>query len=236
MLGGTAALAISASTLGASPAAANDMSYWQGWYGGLQVGAAFGEFDGALSTDDTSTDIAYGTDEAGFAGGIYLGYNHRRNGYVYGIEADILFPDINSFSASPGTLEDSEHVISDGIDVLASVRGRLGYMAHENLLVYGTAGFAWASVDHRMISFDNSEEATIDLDGFAPVVGAGVEWAINDTWGLRAQGLYYFFDENQNTEYLSIGDASSGDFGSFDGVFTLTVGLTANLSNLFGPR
>jgi outer membrane immunogenic protein len=97
----------------------------------------------------------------GIVGGVQVGYNWQANQIVYGLEADI--------SAAGG----------DFIDLLASARGRLGYLIVPSLLVYGTAGLG-------VVSGDDSEA------GF--VYGLGVEGMITDTLSARVEYLAYDSD------------------------------------------
>lgn len=234
LMGGAAALALSAAAFTATPANAQDMAYFQGWYGGIQAGYGDAGFNGLFLNDDSL--ILRGSDADGVTGGLYLGFNHERNGYVYGIEADIVFADLDSSSSSANTSASGVASMADGVDLLASLRGRLGYKVHDNALVYATAGIAFIDADHTVStdSFGPPNSGSFSLDSVAFVLGGGAEWAINDTYGLRIQGLYYFTDEREGTSPPLVNDP--GDFGEQDGVFTIMVGLTANLSNLFGPQ
>ena len=62
-------------------------------------------------------------DDVTLIGGVHVGYNWQSGARVFGVEGDVSF--------------------GDGLDYLASLRARLGY-AHDNLLLYVTAGVAFA--------------------------------------------------------------------------------------------
>ena len=72
-------------------------------------------------------------------GGAQVGYNWQTGQIVYGIEADVSFADISFNQSFMGAS------VSGSIDWMATVRGRLGFLATPNVLFYGTAGFGYAS-------------------------------------------------------------------------------------------
>ncbi len=85
---------------------------WTGFYLGAHIGAAF--------DDGNNVDIV---DDATFLAGAHLGYNWQLpSNVVFGIEGDASF--------------------LDGVDYLATIRGRLGY-AFGPTLVYATGGAAF---------------------------------------------------------------------------------------------
>lgn len=105
-------------------------------------------------------------DDSVFIGGAHLGYNWQtpRN-IVIGVEADLGFV--------------------EGIDYLATIRGRLGYSFGPALL-YATGGVAFAE-------FENDLAADV-LDETGWVAGGGLEYKIRDNWSLGAEGLYHSFE------------------------------------------
>jgi opacity protein-like surface antigen len=133
---------------------------WSGFYAGANIGAGFGDGVASLSKesgksgadggaggrdlppngiDDGHDDAGGGgggggggaaalvsfNDDAGLLGGFHLGYNWQDDEKVFGIEGDANLGD-SSFR-----------------DYLASLRLRLGH-TFDNVLVYGTAGVAFA--------------------------------------------------------------------------------------------
>lgn len=102
----------------------------------------------------------------GLVGGAQLGFNWQAGPVVYGLEADI--------SAADG----------DDIELLASGRGRLGYLILPNVLIYGTAGVG-------LVSGSDTES------GF--VYGLGVEGAFTDGMSARLEYLAYDIDGNSDS-------------------------------------
>ena len=167
-----------------------------GW-GGFYVGGHFGVgFDGDCEVKEknkiTQTAVVYVPvdkckeydDDNFFLGGIHAGYNWEKHGpYIFGIEVD----------ASTG----------DNIDLLASLRARLGY-AMDDLLIYATAGVAHVKYDE--IFGDNDSD-----NGF--VFGAGLERKLRDDLSIGFEGLYYAFDDHEHTDHCEH-YTKDGDFWS----------------------
>ena len=142
---------------------------WTGFYIGAHGGYA--DFDAAHDGD--GTDLATLN---GWLGGVQAGYNFQADSLVFGVEADI---------SAAGILEgsDTDHWNEeDGINGLATLRGRLGF-AVGDLLLYGTAGLAVANLD----TYDQAQM----IGGW--VAGVGAEYMVTDTVSLKAEYLYTNF-------------------------------------------
>jgi outer membrane immunogenic protein len=142
---------------------------WTGFYIGANAGYA--DFDAAHDGDDT--DLATLN---GWQGGMQAGYNVQFDSIVLGVEADLSAAGILEGSTTDHWNED------DGINGLATLRGRLGF-AVGDLLLYGTAGLAAANLDV------SNESQT--LTGW--VAGVGAEYMVTDSVSLKAEYLYTNF-------------------------------------------
>ncbi len=128
-------------------------------------------------------------DKEGYVAGGQVGYNVQHGMIVAGVEADISVTDFSAsqvyrspraFGAAPaGTASD----VSSRTNYLGSVRGRVG-LASDNLLIYGTGGYAYGSVKNRAVFRNGVNPNQIDFaaaDDYSPdgwVAGAGVEYAV----------------------------------------------------------
>lgn len=208
---------------------------WQGFYVGGHVGYGeanvdvrneFDYFEFEPNDPDADADgflpglfntFESGLSPNGLIGGVQGGYNWQMNSLVLGIEGDVSFADWGesrtTFDVLDGDLdfldadEDAFGNASADVDMLASVRGRLGF-AMNNLLIYGTGGIAWADATARAaIEFDDDIDDAVlpfrrtgkeDFDDIGFVVGAGMGWmVIPQTFSVGIEGLYYFFDEEK---------------------------------------
>lgn len=148
------------------------VSGWSGAYIGIHGGYSWGTFDSVQLASPALLD------PSGGIFGIQSGYNwHLSRNWVIGIESD----------ASWGSVTDANAAGNVDIDAMGTVRARLGY-AINNVLVYGTGGFAWAHAD----SFNAGAALVYDRYLFGWTVGAGVEWAIASKWTAKVE--YAFTD------------------------------------------
>jgi opacity protein-like surface antigen len=56
------------------------------------------------------------------------------------------------------------------------------------------------------------------------VVGGGAEFAFDENWSVRAEGLYYWFDEEEDTSDLT-GDSDGDDFIRLNDIFVIRAGI-----------
>jgi outer membrane immunogenic protein len=202
---------------------------WSGFYVGLNAGGAVGNSSAvgiigcppivgylcnptvALANGALVGATASGSKSgSGFTGGVLAGYNWHRGLFVYGVESDfgsMHFALTNGGSApsiNPGLLGST---FTDGTtihsDWLATLRGRIGYLASPNLLVYGTGGLALTNLSVSNFYTDNFggalalggaiENSTVSKVKTGYAVGAGAEWALGPRWKIRAEYLYVDF-------------------------------------------
>lgn len=160
-----AAAAVAAVALASSQASAQSLNPWTGFYLGAHAGY--------VSAADTDPKVK------GFAGGIQGGYNWQFNQIVAGIEGDYTLSGADSSSTISGV------TVKAGIDSLWSVRGRLGFLAANNLMIYGTAGYGGFDMSAKALGSEVSARAR----GF--VAGGGVEYAFTRNFLGRIEGLHY---------------------------------------------
>jgi outer membrane immunogenic protein len=184
---------------------------WTGFYVGVHGGIGAGDFDHHLSISEVGgpgyEDIGTVTTDAGGGfGGAQVGYNYEfSNHVVLGAEADIAAAAIDgkvSFDGSdfiPVNIE-----AGTSVDWFGTVRARLGY-AFDNVLVYGTGGFAYGDVKTTL-------NGNLDGQGFdysysdtqtGWTVGAGVEYGITKNITLKAEYLYVDLGSSTITEQVS---------------------------------
>ncbi|MFW6028513.1 MAG: outer membrane protein [bacterium] len=204
------------------PAPAPFVPTWAGFYVGGHVGYGEGTSDYRQDVDvfDAQDNLVLfdtfrsSVDPNGLIGGVQGGYNWQMNNFVLGIEGDISFADWDA-SATLFDTDDGDFGgpfgddgafgrASTDIDFLASVRGRVGY-AMDSLLIYGTAGVAWADAEAKahMVAIEDGDvleerSGKSDLDDIGLVAGGGLAWmVIPQTFSVGVEGLHYWFDESE---------------------------------------
>jgi outer membrane immunogenic protein len=154
---------------GRRPAGSDQPYYpviWQGLYGGVNVG------------------WGWSGDASGAVGGGQIGYNWQSKQLVYGLEADISVADIgiSETLVVPGAALNA----SASIDLIATIRGRLGLLVQPNLLVYGTAGLAIVNAEAHanVAAFGIGQISARESDTETGVVfGVGVENKVTENVG-----------------------------------------------------
>jgi outer membrane immunogenic protein len=145
---------------------------WAGFY----IGAM-----GGYGSQDTS-DFAL---SGGFGGGT-VGYNWQSGIYVFGIEADAAGADISATAGIPGLVS-----AEDKLRALGTVRGRVGF-TYQQVLFYGTGGFAWADERVSAAAGPLSISETKTRTGWT--AGGGMEVMFAPHWSVKGEYLYRSFD------------------------------------------
>ncbi len=167
------ATAMSGASLAADVAAAPAPYDWTGFYLGAHVG--YGMADGEQTTDSD-----YNTNGDGFVGGGQLGANWQMDQIVLGVEGDVTFGDMSDTVSST-------FIRRQDVDMLASVRGRVGFAA-DRALFFATAGWGMADAERTRLNGSGGSDSQTH-DGW--VYGGGVEWAMTEMVSLRAEYLHY---------------------------------------------
>jgi outer membrane immunogenic protein len=198
---------------------------WTGPYVGVHLGYGDPSFDGIYDSGelpDDPEDATYVDDinADGILGGLQAGYNVQMDNIVLGIEADISFTDFSGDAED----EDGFDVVEADVDFLASLRARLGF-AMDTLLIYATGGLAYADGEFKVTDADEEvQRASFDIDEFGYVVGGGLEWAANETWSFRVEGLYYGFGHEEDIDGAT-DDADEDDFVELKDVVVVRGGV-----------
>jgi high affinity Mn2+ porin len=197
---------------------------WTGVYLGGHVGYNRGWASNTLF--DTNPLIAPTTTAPAFGamyGGFQTGYNYQLpSRIVLGVEADVSFPNFLE-DGTIGALGTSQQTtVSDRIDYVATLRGRVGYSGG-HWLIYTTGGFAWSQArlaENPGLLAD--EDRVLRLrTGWA--AGLGAEVAIATDWTAKLEYLYYSFGNVAGTFPSGTGYESKFD------IQTLRVGLNRQL-------
>ncbi len=144
---------------------------WTGFYFGVNGGYGFGKSDWAIPAVSPSP--------KGFVAGGTLGYNLQTGTWVWGIEGDFDWANMNN-SVGCGVFS-----CETSTDWFATARLRLGYAGWGNWMPYITGGGAGASVKASNSAFGDASKTK-----FGWTAGAGIEFAFVGNWTAKAEYLY----------------------------------------------
>jgi outer membrane immunogenic protein len=132
--------------------------------------------------------IPNATLSGGLVGG-HAGYNWQYGQVVGGLEVDYTSADLNQSSLI--TLPGFNLVSRQAkVDELASARGRLGWAALPNVLLYGTGGLGFGHASGSL-SAPGTFSTSADENAFGWVAGTGLEYRLFERLLLRAEYLHY---------------------------------------------
>ena len=177
--------------------------------------------------------------KAGFIGGGQFGYNYQAPGsvWVWGFETDFQGADIHRAAAVTSTLDltplnnslTTTGAVSQRLNFLGTLRGRLGWSPSSPWLLYVTGGLAYGHVETSVgftSQLSNQVGASLrnwpDGSGFISkddwragwTVGGGAEWMFAPRWSFKAEYLYYDLGHvNLNTEIDNFNPAGVRAFG-----------------------
>ena len=209
--------AVAALVLGPTAAAAADLPVkapvpiaiydWTGFYIGVSGGGSFGQsthIDQATGLGDT---IGYNV-KGGLVGGT-LGYNWQVSRFVVGFEGDASWVGQYGSNVDDGLAGNPAFTSFTKETWVATARGRLGY-AVNNLLFYGTGGYAAAGVEAGVKDANTGAllaSATSTRSGWT--AGGGLEWGFAPNWSAKFEWLYMKFDSAPLNTLVAEGSRSS---------------------------
>ncbi len=218
---------------------------WSGFYAGVNAGG--GWYDGGNIT--TSSNVSSiippanivripvsNSDQAGVTAGGLVGYNYQMDRVVLGVEADLNYLDLRSSRGGSTTVVLPSGVTgsfnfqsTSKIDWFGTVRGRIGFVPTERLLIYATGGLAYGEVKTNIANSEafSNGVSRLWLGNNSDVrvgwtAGGGLEYALTNNWTLRG-------------EYLYVDLGSSGTTATFQGTDPLQsqIRYNANRENRF---
>ena len=182
---------------------------WTGFYGGVNIGAGWGASSYSWNTwyqspyvSGITNNLRYGSGiSLGVVGGGQAGYNFEipglkvaGMGFVTGGEVDFQGTGMGGNNTTNGY----QMNVNNGnvsylptqvngplyISGFMTARGRLGLLLAPTFLVYGTGGFAWATVSRNGAGFNLAGSQT----GWT--AGGGMEFLLSPAWSMKMEYLY----------------------------------------------
>jgi outer membrane immunogenic protein len=192
---------------------------WTGFYVGGNVGGVWASDDITWVSNKAVFGVAFGTvldaagtgriNASGVTAGGQVGFNYQVNDVlVWGAEADLNYTGLSDSRnvpvpppGVPGTFVNSTLESK----WLATIRGRVGFLPVQSLLLYVTGGVAFAGVktsDFAFFAADGSNNfAANDTTRIGWTAGGGAEWAWSPSWSLKGEYLYV---DLGNVSYTSL--------------------------------
>jgi opacity protein-like surface antigen len=188
-------------------------SSWAGFYLGAHGGYGWGDSPSSLPLALVGgTGTVDGTKPKGWLAGGHFGYNWQYNRFVTGLEIDLSAADIKGNSNATAfeipfpVTGTGTAVIDEKVKYLGTVRGRLGWLPTDSVLLYGTAGLAWERFEHGQTVSQTTAEGTetdrivTPSDRFGWVAGVGGEVMLGSSnWIGRLEYLHYDFGRINDT-------------------------------------
>lgn len=198
---------------------------WSGFYIGGNVGYGWGDRNVTSSPNDSLSGLLGAGSPTSFStsgvfGGFQAGYNRQFNSNILlGLETDFNFSDIQGSGSSSSQVLGQEQfgpATNEHVKWFGTVRGRLGYVAAPDLLIYGTGGLAYGQVE-QIAGYRNNGTAPLTVLGPPSVscpalsncyvgsssnvatgwtAGGGFEYAIWSHWTAKVEYQYVNLGEN----------------------------------------
>lgn len=183
---------------------------WTGFYVGAHAGylQATGDPDICVSVtglgrDCTGLPADYGLGDGadGVTAGGYLGYNHRIDRFVLGVEGDFDWLSAeDGGTAGPRDVDNPFGPQSLSLNWDASVRLRMGAVVNDQALLYVTGGPGWIGMelDNGFCGSIRSEENISCGDSataFGWQLGAGAEYFVTEHLSVKAEYLHGWYGE-----------------------------------------
>jgi opacity protein-like surface antigen len=173
---------------------------WTGFYIGAHVGYGGGNLlwrDADVDGTEVGNEVFTAHDHDGVIAGGQLGYNYQVNSsLVLGLEGDFSWSDMSGDAATSPT--DEPNTFNTDTNWTATIAARVGFTSFNNrLLTYVKGGAAIVDTDFHLTHDESANEGNIDhFDAgnteVAPMIGFGLEYAINCHWSAKLEYRHVF--------------------------------------------
>jgi outer membrane immunogenic protein len=159
----------------------------------------------------------------GFIGGGQAGYNWQRGTWLFGLEADFQGSDERGSSdvcSLPGC--SASFTANYKLDWFGTVRGRIGFLPTERVLLYATGGLAYG---HFGAGIAGDPTTTWGATRAGWTLGAGGEAAIDNHWSVKLEYLYVDLGDvgSVSASATSVTNALNTPLPGFNTVTTTTL-------------
>jgi outer membrane immunogenic protein len=210
-----------------APAQAQEPKPFQGLYFGLHGGYAWQNISGVFDNAAVPPTSLAPLDNDGAIVGAQLGYNVQYNWFMMGVEADASARAGSSNTVINNPQLNTYAVLSGDTNYLASIRGRVGFVA-QDVLFYGTAGVAFSRYAFEENAPNVPFNGSLRFTDTSAVYGGGIEWKF--AYGVSVRGEYLHYDTG-GSSYIpsSFFNAASGDVVNFHDIDVARAGINISL-------
>jgi outer membrane immunogenic protein len=186
------------------------MFNWSGFYVGAEGGAVRGntKIEGFFGGGPIVTPTLH--DSGGIFGGT-AGYNWQSGLFVFGIEGDASWTNINPQGHDdlvfPTCTAGGIGTCGAKLDFLGTVRGRAGIVVANNFLVYATGGGAFGDIK-AMITNPGSGTSSGSNTNSGSVWGGGLEAMLWQNWSAKIEYLHVDLGNGKIFSYGGGGDTA----------------------------
>lgn len=229
---------------------------WDGYYIGAFAGGAWGQAD--FNTDaGATTPTSYFSSDANiasvardssgkansrsFTGGIQLGATRRFDRFVAGADVDFSALDLSggrgaaniAYPSDPGWNYNVR--TSYSTDWLFTARGRVGWLASENLMFFATGGLAisdvkvWNSFSDTGPQIGRGGSSNRETKA-GYTIGGGLELALGKSWSVK--GEYLYVDLGHATAASTVDCTVIPACSIISSPFKTSVDVTANIARV----
>ncbi|MCC8963093.1 porin family protein [Bradyrhizobium sp. Pear76] len=200
---------------------------WSGFYAGVNVGGGWYDGGNVTTSSNVISIVGSDnvvrvpvsdSNQAGVTAGGLVGYNYQIDKVVLGVEADFNSADLKSSRSGSTTAVfdvggfhgrgggglrfttvtgNYDFQSTSKIDWFGTVRGRIGFVPAERLLIYATGGLAYGEVKTNIANSSafSTGLSRLWLGDSSDVrvgwtAGGGLEYAFTNNWTLRGEYLY----------------------------------------------
>lgn len=179
---------------------------WTGFYVGANIGWAGDELTVRdLDGFGAGTAQRFRERDDKIFGGGQFGYNIQRGGFVFGVEGDVGWMDLNGSRLEKFTGDNTKVGIDSGL--YGDITGRLGY-SFGGLLLYGKGGFAFYNGGRTFSTSAPQFASAGDTDTFTGwTAGGGAEYMLSRGWSIKAEYQHFDFGSQDFNVTTAGGDA-----------------------------
>lgn len=191
---------------------------WTGFYIGGHFGGGWGHHTvtnvGSLNSTNFPAGTSFSGDTSGVLGGAQIGYDWQFNpNWLVGIAGDWAWTGIKGDDVNPSTVDPTivNHTHRE-TTWLATLTGRIGYVAANDWLLYAKGGAAWAHGKSNSFT-TNAAGATLTTTESSSTrsgwtVGAGTEYRFARNWSIFAEYDYVDFGTKTISNNVTFGTGS----------------------------